>query len=497
MTEHLQRVTHARRHFRDEAAFLGFDDRGRIYVRLGPPSQRRELSSQRLAASVSIHSHFLPRNEYWHYDALGRHGHYIFVKDGHRYVLGGVVDLLPSDLRHRKKGTGVLTALALHDLYDALVPRVTEYAPLFDRISDEVARLSAVASQRSTTLTRMADANSDPGGTGARYARFPPSLLDRARRVDHTVAQRRAETVPASRSNVAMREGRLPVAVRLARFRAADGTTDVNAYWSIRCRPLPTDAVATPERRGEDHRDRQHHIRLTTRRYDRSYAANAVVRSAHTLPSCATPTPSTNARVVSTALPSPHGLQHFALQWDQLVQPHGAPPHTVRRAQSGVHWVDSLRALPATDDSLVLSDPVPLQAATVDSIPLRDDAGFQAQPYPFATVDPDMRLGVYLEAYNLTHDTDDRTRYTVAYAVRRDVPPDGWAGAFRAAKTETTSTRITRRGSSRTAHEYLEIDLRPFRHATALVLLIRVTDTVTDDTADRVLPFRVDDGLLK
>jgi GWxTD domain-containing protein len=495
LIEHLQRVVRAQRQFGADT-FLRYDDRGRIYVRLGAPSQRRMLSSESLAKSVSIRSHFIPRNEYWRYRGLGDHSHYLFVKQGRTYVLGGVTDLLPGGLRHNMSGGGVLATLAMRDLYDVFVPRVNAYAPLFDRVSDEVARLRALASRRQTTLARLADSNVDPGTGAARYSRIPPSFYDEARRAERDVAQKREAEVPVSRSQAAAREGGLPVAVRTARFLNDDGSTRLEAYWSVRRDQLETPAIRQQLRRAGYRHAQRYTVRLTTRRYDPSYRVQSVSRSDHRLRARSSPEPPTHLPVRAVQMPGLQEVCHLSLQWDQLAVPQGAPSRMALRAQSFVHWVDSLDVLPPDGKTLVLSDLVPLQAASLQGTDVRDDTGFRARPYPFSMLDPDMRLGVYLEAYHLRFDADDRTRYTVEYTVRREVPREGVAGLFGATRTETTATRMTNRGRSQTAAEYLEVDLSDFKDATALVLIVRVTDAVTGASAHRVLPFRVDDGLL-
>lgn len=492
--EHLQRIEDAQRQFAADT-FAGYDERGRIYVRLGPPDQRRTLSSQSLAKSLSAQAAFIPKNEYWFYEGFGRHSHYLFVRRGGQYVQGGVPDLLPTGMRRGVGQSGVLAVLALRDLYDALTPRVTEYYPLFDQVSDEVARLQSVASRNRTTVTQMADANLDPASGGARFGRLPVSFFERARLADREVEQKRAEEVPASHSNAAAREGGLPVALRTARFLNDDGTTRLEAYWSIRPDHLETDAVEEQLQRAGYDAARRHTIRLTARGYDEAYRAHAVEQWHHRLKADDRAAPPDAIPVVSVRLPPMDPGHTMALQWDQLVTPRGAPGRTALRSQSHVRWLDSLDVLPSDAGTLVLSDLVPLQAETLSGTDVRTDAGFQARPYPFATLDPDVQLGVYFEAYHLQFDADDRTRYTIEYTVRRKVPKGGIRGLFAGDRTETTTTQTTAEGRSRTAREYLELDLREVRDATALALIVRVTDEVSGQSAYQLLPFRMDDTL--
>ena len=43
LVEHLERVVYARAHFADERSALGFDDRGKVYIRLGAPSHQTSI----------------------------------------------------------------------------------------------------------------------------------------------------------------------------------------------------------------------------------------------------------------------------------------------------------------------------------------------------------------------------------------------------------------------------------------------------------------------
>ena len=487
--EHLQRVAQAEQAFGDDS-FLQVDARGRIYIRLGTPAQRRALTSDRLAKSTSVQAHFIPRNEYWRYEGFGRHAHYLFVRRGGRYVQGGVIDLLPTALRHNMNDSRGLTALALRDLYDPLVPRVSEYATLFDQVSHEAARAESVLRQ-SMTAPR-------PGGVSDQNlssGRFPPSFFDRARRAEREVATQRAREVPPTRSEVTMKENTLPVALRTARFLSPDGTTRVEAYWSVRRHHLDMKPVYDRLRTRGYSEVEGHRLRLTARRYDTAYRPDAVIRSEHRVRRSPAPSSPTAARVLSVRLDRQRALRHLAFQWDHLVTPRGADAQTLLRVQSGIQRIDSLAALPSTADTLVLSDLVPLQAETYSGGPVRDTTGFQPRPYPFDALDPDMRLGVYLELYNLALDTREQTRYSVEYVLRREVPTGRLARLFGGTRTEMTATRTTTEGDTRRDHVYLDIDLHDTKGAKRLVLIVRVTDRVSGATAHRVLSFDVDDDL--
>ncbi len=234
--------------------------------------------------------------------------------------------------------------------------------------------------------------------------------------------------------------------------------------------------------------DAPHAYRLdvTTVRYGPGYRPQAKHRTRHTVPAAG------EAPVVySLALPGNTGRYHLALQWDQYAAPADdeAPPVFVR---TGRHWADSLQGLPAAPDSLVLSDLVRLRAADLDAAePMRDDRGFRVTPHPFETIAPDTPLALYVEAYGLTFGDDDRTRYTVEYAVARRQEHNEVREVLLGEDGETTTVAISNTGTSRTARAYVFIDPSPWEGADALRIGVRVTDDVSGRYATRSILFEV------
>lgn len=488
LIEHLQRVARAEHRFGDDS-WRGFDDRGEIFVRLGAPDVQRELVSTSLARSGSSRSAFVPRNEYWRYRGFGRHSHYLFVKRGGRYEIAGVTDLLPSSMRHNMGQSGALAALALYDYYNALVPRVPEYFPLFDEVDDTVAELKQIASTHMTTVARLADSNFDPMGGSARFPSLDRPFFQKAQRIEHEVAQIRERALPTVRTHVAAPTAPLPVAVRTARFLRDDGSTRTEVYWAISgdvLRSAPAAKMRLLQSGGR--LSEQQVLQLTTTRYSGNYENRQVDRSRFPITAN-----DTAAHVFGLTLPSSDEKHHLALQWDQFLVPANRSLHDSTAwipARSGTHWTDSLRALPASPGRLVLSDLVPLHA---DSLPstaaVRADTTFTVSPYPFRTLSPDTKLAFYVEAYHLAFDATDQTRYTVTYEVRRHTPADDRAPRTSEAATLTTaSTSYT--GSARTAQEYVLLD--PSNWAVEggiLQVTVRITDDVTGQSAARAVTF--------
>ena len=496
IVEHLRRVRHAEATFGADR-FLGFDDRGRVYVRLGAPDIRRSLSSHSLAKSVSTDTHFLPRNELWRYTGYGRHGHYLFVKAKHGYAEAGVLDLLPPSMRHGKTGTAALTALALRDFYDQLVPRVSEYAPLYDAMSDRVADLQMRSTLQLSSLTQMADTDVDPA-TG--QSRSPPvgrPFVRDARRLEREVAEKRAQELPQAASEATTAARTLPVAVRTARFLDDDGATETEIYWSVRPHELETEAVIQALAQTRESRARQHLVQVRAQRHQMSYEAAQSAGAQHPLQATATAQPREEEPVFSMRLPGTPDPHHLSVQWDHLVVP-DRPSEAPVRVGTNVHWADSVQVLPRDPARLALSDLVPIRPGTYNpSRPLRTGDGWTAVPIPFRRIDPNGEVGLYLEVYHLAAGTDGQRQYTVEYAVTKtDVATSRLGKIFRGDRSETTAASTTRTTRAATAHEYLEIrldDRANLAGADTITLAVQVTDETTGQTAQQTIVFEAGD----
>lgn len=493
LVEHLQRVAEAEQHFGDES-LRGFDDRGQIYVRLGRPDVRRELTSTSLARSVSSQAAFVPQNELWRYHGFGRHSHYLFVKRGTGYELAGVTDLLPSSLRHNMSGSGALAALALYDFYNALVPRVPEYFPLFDKVDDTVARLKQIASERMTTVARLADSNFDPEGSGrSRFPALRQPFFQEARRVDYEVAQIREREVPTVRSEMTDAAGDVPVSVRTARFLRPDGSTRTEVYWSIpnaalRAAPQVKGTLLRTGRLPAD----EHRLRLTTIRYGTAYQN----REEQAMDFQFTPAEEpAHAHTFGMMLPGTSRLHHLALQWDHYLAAEGnaqGDSTTWNHAGRAVHWIDSLYTLSSDPGQLVLSDLVPLKADSLHRVDqIRSDTSFQVAPYTPDTLGTDTKLAFYVEAYHLTFDANDQTRYTVDYEVKRRTPRTGLARLVRSDEETITTASTSYSGTRRTAREYVLLDPSEWNATGTLQVTVRITDEVSGQQAKRSLAFEL------
>jgi hypothetical protein len=114
----------------------------------------------------------------------------------------------------------------------------------------------------------------------------------------------------------------------------------------------------------------------------------------------------------------------------------------------------------------------------------------EARPYPFRTLTAETPLLLSFEVYHLTYGADDRTHYTVSYEVQGETKR-GWTRFVRGQDTQSTSTTMTRKGTSRRSEEKIIIDLTEIKRDEAqdVRVSVRVTDEETGRTVSRTLDF--------
>ena len=500
--EHLQRVRVAERRYAADRTAAGLDDRGHIYVRLGAPSRVIQLDNEAIEedglsvlAENTLAVAIVPQHELWIYDALGEYAQYVFVKQGGHFVLGAVRDLLPATLRRPSYSTSELgikrawkTLRVLRDYYEQLYRLRPEYLSLLNQIDGYLLR---VDDDRLAERMNLYSGNSNgnitsPPGTGPEpLFLFAGQVIADVRREDRRLARRRKETVPTVRTRTVDTKGQFPVVAHTARFLGEDGTTQTEVYWAVDpadLAPSPADrlrlaqqGLLTPD---------QHLLRLTSVRYGPEYAARSVSRTDYQID-----TNRGEPAVYSLRLPGVRDGYHLALQWDQYAVGSDSTAAFVRR---GAVRADSLQPLHAAANRLTLSDLVPLRAGQLaDMSAVRDEAGFTVPPYPYDHITPDTQFTLYLEVYHLAFDADDRTRYTVAYRIERQGRRDGIRGWLGATEEEVTTQSVTYQGTTRTAEEYIALDLSPYAEASHLRITVRVTDEVAGHHVERTIRFEV------
>jgi GWxTD domain-containing protein len=531
MLEHLVRVRVAERRYPwpDRASGdrpSGLDDRGQIYVRLGPPGRtasvefeagsrwtvgtcpkclRIPVLRQALSEANLGMGSFPPENVVWFYPQISSDAYYVFVESGKRgspHVVGTPRDLVPQKLRGaihpegRDPGNlsnaddeggragffGASEGGGGGGAGNSLPPKmIAKYAVLlsiYDQLSVEKAEFG----------TRFEELANPSLGTN------PVQQINARARDFETrnrqAAERREEVVPRQQTSTLGNTPRLRVATRTARFLDEDGTTRTEVYWSTRIRNLvpPKDWQDRALELGGEVTGR-YRLQSTqvVQAADRTTIGRSVRRDT-VVARAATDRPLPTRAMVT---PGNTGTHHLAMEWiERTIASGGSNGSLVRFGQARI---DSVQALDPDPGRLQMSD-VMLLDVPEDEAPLpagRDEA--RRRVVPFDTLAAGQSVALGFELYHLTFGGGDQTRYTVEYEVERRRDRGGLAGLFGGISEEQTATRSTYTGSSRRSMEYILLDLAeaPGDRPVDVSVTVRVTDETSGQTVERDIGFVV------
>lgn len=463
LEEHLLRVAQAERRYRYDEALTGYDDRGEVFVRLGEPDTHEvityqdgrllDILSQR--GRVTINSSDLPKNEVWHYPSLDLAGLYVFLWRSGRYQLASPTELIPQRLRTAGPELAALKLVAIMQYLNQALGKIDpRYASRYAGGVNDI------------LLYRRFNAWSMDLSVLSPSTHLDQVLYSAVHEVENDDAfqeRERDDHVPQHDSQLFDDFDVLPVVFRLARFLDGDGATRTLLFWSH-----PPDTVLTEDRI----------VQFTTVQREADYRARARLtdRYAPTPPELAG-----NVYVRTRALYGDTASYHLHLQWDLYDRASG------QRQRVNVSRADSLEALDPDPVRLEMSDLVP----SLDLDPQRpetpDSAGVVIRPYPLPNVNAGTVLALYFEAYHLTFDADDRTHYTVEFEIARR--EDGGLWRLFRPNEERTAAATSYTGASRTAQEYIVVDLSEDEEAAHLKVTVRVTDDVTGQRVERSIEF--------
>ncbi len=430
--EHLARVAHALRAYAAPDDPRGYDDRGEVYVRLGPPDRVAEIAIDAGIVAFDLRGRSpigrLPDNAFWVYDRVHASAQYVFVREARRgpYRLGGGLDLLPRALRRASRGLrGDAEAEAFLTVMEAVYGQLAVRHPAYGAPYD------ALSISNGSGIVR-----DDPGYVALR-------VVAQAQAADAVAEAVRRESVPASVSTTHAGTEPLRASARWARFREPDGTTRLDVSWAVEegaLRPSPR-LVRRLERQGRAPSDS---VLLS---------ASAAVLTDDFEPRATVhdhrPLAEGDGAAGTLAVPLRATPARLALQW-QTRRPVPDAPRLL---------VGTLRP----------ADPlVPLRAGGLEMSDLRPLTGpaDALRPHPFASLPADGRLALYVEVYGLVPNAAGRTRYTVEYRVVGHA--DG----------RETSARVTYDGSDATVQEAVALDVAPW-----LGEAVRIGVRVRDETA--------------
>ena len=519
LEEHLTRLVHARRSFSCEEGAGALDARGTVYLRFGAPYKRRDLKYKGgdffrdvFRFGVPIPPASFPKSEIWLYSQIDDAGVYLFAEEetSDCYALATANDLLPSTLKMRRGDTerGLNIAYSSMMAMRAIYQELALYHPVFSsryaEIANYVGRQETKAAVAEVAATfgqedqrRGAEQSVEIGAgvgqtrrvfanpsTGLSYpTQFVSRMVARGEREDEAAARRREENMPRQYTALHGTTPQLPVAVRTARFLTSDGTTRTEVYWGVRS----ADARLRPD---DEEAPAPSMIRFSAVRHNRDRSQVQRRHRRLQLPA----EPGRHGRAVVGPLVTFRGtaLHHLTMQWtqhqlwevgDSTIAGLG-PKRRFTLARS-----DSLHPLRADGQRLEMSDLKVLSLPDTAFATLAEPEE-TARPYPFDTITPDTPLLLDFEVYHLTYGADDRTQYTVSYEVEGRTRR-GWTRLFRGRDTQSTSTTMTRSGTSRTSDELILLDLSEVSddEAQDVRVTVRVTDEQTGTSITRALDF--------
>lgn len=448
LEEHLLRVTFATRKYADPEDVRGFDDRGEIYVRLGKPFRDRKIALDTPAIVSNPLFARLPDNEIWVYRQVHDQAHYLFIRQSRRkpFVLGNAVDLIPRELRNGRRKLPLLLGV-LEEMFAQLALEHPHYGQAYD----------AIANYR--TLP--------PIGSGSPH-HFANRTIERIRIDDEHHYWRRQEVVPASFTRVLGRAETLQPAIRHARFLNADGTTRLELYWVLGPRAMkPRRRLVSALGRDGHAPSDEYLLSIHVARKLPDYQTLDIGSKNYLVPADIDRAldPRTFATTIDTS------MRHVAVQWDQhwtKPGPDGAllPGATLK---IGTHVIDSVATFQSDGRELEISDLKPLTLTSGEDMQ-------DARPYPYAQLSASTSLAIYFEIYNLAFSPEDRTRYTIEYRVS--------SGDER--RVGATSTYES---DSRTAKEYIMLDLSTWERDGPLIVTVHARDNVTELSVERSIAF--------
>ena len=471
--EHLQRVQVAFQQYAQENNPNRLDDRGRVYVRLGPPDRKQEIEEGDR------------RGEFWMY-AVHSAAEYVFVRNrGVGYEVGQPIDLVPRVRTQHGHGP---TRRGTRKTIEAL----SQLEEIYQVLSHYRSRYGIVRSDLSMYLEQVREQMS---GLATPLDTPPHAFLNETvgdiRQREAEAVRRRDEAVPQTQTRINEGIEELPLAMRFVRTLNEEGGTEVDIYWSIppsALESLPTLAEPTEEEtdsRQEDHGGGGYLLTASLIRFAPSYerldaqtsylfATDEQVQHPETLD------PQRETLSIETG-------EHAALQLDaSRAVVEGKSVRPGRLLKRGAIRVDSVESLRSDPSQIEMSDLKPVFWETQEATSLDE-----APVYPFGTLPVAAPLVLAFDVYHLTFGEDDRTRYTVEYEVKRRTERGGFSGLFLGDDEGQTAVASTVRGHERRTEEYITLDPEnwadeDFQHVRVTV---RVTDEVSRQAEERTIAF--------
>ncbi len=463
--EHLTRVAFASHKYQRDDDERGFDDRGEIYIRLGKPSRSKSIELRAAALLTDPLVSKLPENEFWVYKHINYDAHYVFLRKSKKkpYALSHATELIPDNLRNGRRKTPLLLNV-MEEVYAQLALEHGYFGKHYDEVADYLT---------------LPPHNARPPHV------FAARAIQLALEDDSQHEYTRSQSVPASYTATRNETENLTVPMRWARFLNADGTTRTEFYWSLEPQSLK------PSRRHARRLKRQGHapsekylISVAVAQRTAGYHHRALNKKHYLIPVDTRETLPTKTFVVQ----GDTATYHLAMQWDQQwTRDNNEKPGTLAPGamlKVGTHAVDSVQALNSQGNRLEMSDLKPLLLGP-------DDALETAAPYPYERLTPEMPLALYFELYHLAFGSDDQTHYAIEYTIAQK-QKGGLLPFQRSRDGQRVGARSSYTGTSRTAREFIMLDLSMWQDKGEIEITLQATDETTGQQITRTIPFVFD-----
>lgn len=459
--EHLTRIAFATQKYRDEDDKRGFDDRGEIYVRLGTPSHHTTVEIRNTNLIIDPFVPRLAENTFWVYKHVDHDAHYLFIKKSPNspYKVGFPTDLIPSELRNGTRKTSSL----LHVMEEVFMQLALQH-PNFGLYFEEVAGYRMLP----------------PRNAGPSHI-FAQRIFNRAYSEDLQHEWNRLETVPPSHSETFGEARTLSVPMRWARFLDPDGTTRTEIYWGLEERALKPSRglVKRLKKQGHEPSD-EYLLSVAVAQRTADYHYRAITRKHYLVPADTEEALPSRSVVVR----GDTATYHLAVQWDQQWTREGEDqPDTLLpgpHLQIKTQRLDTLHALHSKGRLFEMSDLKPVIRS--QEAPPETDT-----PYPYAHLTPATPLALYFELYHLTYADDDQTHYAIEYEVTWT--KGGLLRLLGVDEDQRTAAKTSYTGTSRTAREFIALDLSNWQGHGDIDITIRATDETTGAQVARTIAF--------
>lgn len=503
--EHLLRIGTAIDQYAHEPSTAGFDDRGHVFIRYGPPRMRGIIQTD-LFESRKVLQQFaiplpgpmiVPTNEFWAYRHLDDRLQFVFLLKNGRYRISSPEDLIPDELRSASRRSGrrqvavgnapanrvdEAYARALIAAYQTIYTDLARYHPAYE---EQVQQLEFYAADiRATSGLDLSDNQTDLAASagGISSSSYVQGMSSQFVSTARQARIARDQDAPRQFSSAMNRVIPLSVPMRPARFLNEAGETRLELNWSHipGTLAITQDMIEQLSLQDSLSRDRfliNFSIVEQGPDYSRTDGSQLTYLASNLEEGSSAP-------IQSLQVELKKALPRLSLQWNQYTyqQSETGDIQARNELKIGVQHIDDLRPLSNEAGVLEMSDPKPVYLGNDDLAVYFDESDENAPPaYPFTTLTAETPLGLYFEVYELFYGEDNLAHFTVEYEVTR--------GARRRNNRNTTSATASYTSSTRTSREFIAIDLTESDFEGPLDIRLRITDEISQQQVERTLRF--------